>query len=116
MAARIVSWSGDEHRDIVSPNLSKTPSVMSFDSILSDKSEAFPSDQDAPRIAAMAESQPVNAAFQGIKPNGTRSSTSTTIYPETGAADNDGSFMRHNKYFFKDGNVTFLVCDVQPSN
>jgi hypothetical protein len=107
MATRIVSWSCDDH--IISPNLSKTPSVTSFDSILSDKSEASLGDQDAPRIAAMAESQPMNTASQVIEPNGTRTSTSTTIYPETGAADNDGSFMRHNKYFFKDGNVTFLV-------
>ena len=113
MATHIVSWGGDKH--IVSSNLSKTSSVTSFDSILSDKSEAFPSDQDAHRIATMAESQPMNAAFQVIKPNGTRSSTSTTIYPETGAADHNGSFMRHNKYFFEDGNVTFLVRDVQPS-
>jgi hypothetical protein len=107
MATRIVSWGGDKH--IVSSNRSKTPSVTSFDSILSDKSEASLGDQDAPRIAAMAESQPMNTASQVIEPNGTRTSTSTTIYPETGAADIDGSFMRHNKYFFKDGNVTFLV-------
>jgi hypothetical protein len=106
MATPIVSWSGDDH--ILSPNLSKTPSVTSFDSILSDKSEAS-LDQDVPRIVAMAESQHMNMASQVIEPDGTRTSTSTTIYPETGAADNDGSFMRHNKYFFKDGNVTFLV-------
>ena len=35
MATRIVSWSSDDY--ITSPNLSKAPSVMSFDSILSDK-------------------------------------------------------------------------------
>ena len=98
MATRIVSWSGDEH--IVSPNLSKTPSVISVNSILSDKSEGSPSDQGAPS--------------QVIGPNGIRTSTSTTIYPETDAADHYGSFMQHNKYFFKDGNVTFLVRDVQP--
>ena len=108
MATRIVSWGGDEH--IVSPNLSKTPSVFSVDSILSDKSETTPSDQGAP----MAEPQPTHTAFQVIQPNGTTTSTSTTIYPGTDAADHDGSFMRHNKYFFKDGNVTFLVRDVQP--
>ena len=109
MATRIVSWSGDEH--IVSPNLSKTPSVISVDSILSDKSEASEGDQSAPH---MAESQPTDTAFQVIEPNGTTTSTSTTIYPGTDAADHDGSFMRHNKYFFKDGNVTFLVRHVQP--
>ena len=107
MATRIVSWSGDEH--IVSPYLSKTPSVASFDSILSDKSDPSPGDQDAPHIAAMAEPQPMNTASQVIEPNGTRTSISTTMYPETGAADHDGSSVRHNKYFFEDGNVTFLV-------
>ena len=59
----------------------------------------------------MAESQPTQTASEVIEPNGTRRSTTTTIYPETSA---DDSFMRHNKYFFEDGNVTFLVRDVQP--
>ena len=110
MATRIVSWSGDEH--FVSPNLSKTPSVISVDSILSDKPEASPSDQGP----YMAESQPTHMASQVIGANGIRASTSisTAIYPGTDGADHDGSFMRHNKYFFKDGNVTFLVRDVQP--
>ena len=93
MATRIVSWSGDEH--IVSPNLSKTPSVISVDSILSDKPGASPSDQGAPFY--MAESEPTHTASQIIGPNG---------------INHDGSFMRHNKYFFKDGNVKFLVRDV----
>ena len=114
MATPIVSWSDPEH--IASPSLSKTPSVMFFDSILSDKSEASLGDQDAPRMVTMAESQPTHTASQVIEPNGTRTSTSTTIHPETDAADHDeSSFMRHNKYFFKDGNVSFLVRDVQPS-
>ena len=115
MATRIVSWSDAEH--IVSPSLSKTPSVMSFDSILSDKSDASLGDHGAPHMAAVpvAESQPTDTASQVIEPNGTRSSTSATIYPETDATDHDGSFVRHNKYFFKDGNVTFLVRDIQPS-
>ena len=110
MATRIVSWSGDEH--IISPNPLKTPSVISVDYILSDKFDASGGDQSAPR---MAESQPTHRAFQVIEPNGTRTSTSTistTICPETDAANHDGSFMRHNKYFFKDGNVTFLVRDL----
>jgi len=106
MATHIVSWSGDEHA--ISPNLSKTPSVISVDSILSDKPEASLGDQGAPR---MAKSHPTHTASQVIEPNGTR--TSTTIHPGTdAAADHDGSFMRHNKYFFKDGNVTFLVRDL----
>jgi hypothetical protein len=109
MANRIVSWSGDDH--IVSPNFSEASSVMSFDSILSDKPEASLGDGDrsASRMAAIAESQPVHTASQVIEPNGTRASTLTTTYPETDAADQNGSFVRHNKYFFKDGNVSFLV-------
>ena len=111
MANRIVSWGGDDH--IVSPHLSETSSVMSFDSIPSDKPEASLGDQGAPHMATMAESQPMHTASQVIEPNGTRTLTSTTIYPEADAADRDGSFMRHNKYFFKDGNVTFLVRYIQ---
>jgi len=103
---KVVSWSGDEHT--FSPNLSKTPSLISVDSILSDKSGASPSDQGP----HMAESQPPHTAFQVIEPSGTTTSKSTTIYPGTDGADHDGSFMRHNKYFFKDGNVTFLVDNV----
>ena len=109
MATRIVSWGGDDH--IISPNLSKTPSISSVDSILSDKPEASESDQSAPH---MAESQHTRRAFQVFEPNGARTSTSTTIYPGTDGTDHDGSFMRHDKYFFKDGNVTFLVRHVQP--
>jgi hypothetical protein len=112
MANPIVSWSGDDH--IISPNLSKTPSVMSFDSILSDKLDPSLGDQGAYRRPVMAESQPTQTTSQAIEPNGTRTSASTTIYPETDATNHDDSFRRHNKYFFKDGNVTFLVRDVQP--
>ena len=108
MATLLVSWSGDEH--ITSPNLLKIPSVISVDSILSDKPEASLGDQGSLR---MAKSHPTHTAPQVIEPNGTRISTSTTIYPGTNAAaDHDGSFMRHKKYFFRDGNVTFLVRDL----
>ena len=104
MATHIVSWSGDKH--IVSPNLSKTPSVISVDSILSDKFEVSPGVQGAHH---MAESQTTHTASKVVELNGSRTSTSTTIYPGTDVADHDGSFVRHNRYFFKDGNVTFLV-------
>ena len=108
MATRIVSWSDDDH--IISPNLSETSSVISFDSILSDKFEGSLGNHGTTH---MAESHPTHTASQVIEPNGTGTSTSTTIHPEIGAVDRDGSFMRHNKYFFKDGNVTFLVRDAQ---
>ena len=110
---RLVSWSGDDADEhIVSPNLSKAPSVVSVESILSDIPETSPSDHGAHR---MTESQPTRTASQAIEPSGARTSTSTTIYPRTDLPNQDGSFMRHNKYFFRDGNVTFLVRNVQPS-
>ena len=115
MANRIVSRSCDERRDIDSPNLSKTPSVTSFDSMLSDKFEASLGDQGAPHMATMAESQPTHMASQVIEPNGIRISTTIDKYPEADSADHESSFMRHDKYFFKDGNVKFLLRDVQSS-
>ena len=87
MATRIVSWSGDEH--IVSQNLSKTPSVISLDSILSDKPQVPPSDQGAPYVA---ESQLTHTASQVIGLNGIRTSTSTAIYPGTDAADHGATY------------------------
>ena len=114
MATRIVSWSGDDSEHIVSPNLSKTSSVVSVNSILSDKFETSLGALGAPR---MIEPQPTHTGSKVIEPNGTRTSTltSTTLYQGTDAADHNGSFRRHHKYFFKDGNVTFLVRDVQLS-
>ena len=38
-------------------------------------------------------------------------STSASTYPRDDAAD--ASFVRHHKYFFKDGNVTFLVSGIR---
>jgi len=104
MATRIVSWSGKEHT--VSPSLSKTPSMVSFDSILSDNSET-PSLQCAPHAV---ESWPPRVKYvtsQVIETSGTRTCASASMYPGGGATD--GSFVRHHRYFFKDGNVTFLV-------
>jgi hypothetical protein len=106
MATRIVSWGGNEH--IVSPSLSKTPSIVSVDSILTDKSQTSSAIQGAPRAA---ESRAKQVASQVIEPNGTRT-WRAGMYPGPDAAD--GSFARHNKYFFTDGNVTFLVRDVHP--
>jgi len=50
-----------------------------------------------------------------IEPSGSRacSSASVTVYPARGADAAEGSFIQHHKYFFKDGNVTFLVRDIQ---
>jgi hypothetical protein len=41
-----------------------------------------------------------------IEPSGSRASSSVSVYP--GADVAEGPFMRHHKYFFKGGNVTFF--------
>jgi hypothetical protein len=62
MAIPIVSSSGDDY--IVSPNLSETSSVISFDSVLSDKFEGSLGDQCSPRgrITPYAYTFPSNRA------------------------------------------------------
>jgi len=99
MASRIVSWGGNER--IASPTLVKTPSIVSVDAILRDTSPAV---QGTPHAA---QSRAMNTASQVIEPSRTKTWVSTSTYPEADAAD--GSFVRHPKYFFKDGNVAFLV-------
>jgi hypothetical protein len=102
MASRIVSWGGNE--PILSPNSSKTHSIVSADSILQDKHDTSPPVQGVPHVT---ESRAMNAVLQVIESSGTKTSTSTSTYPGADAAD--GSFTRHPKYFFEDGNVAFLV-------
>ena len=104
MATRIVSWGGNSHT--VSPSLSKTPSIVSVDSMLPDKPQAI---QSAPRAA---ESPVKQVASQVIELNETRTFTTAGMYPWSDTVD--GSFVKHHKYFFTDGNVTFLVRDVHP--
>ena len=108
MAAHIVSWGSNEK--IVSPMLSKTPSMISFDSLNSDDLEARLAVEGAPHATG---SQAKRTDSQVIEPSGCRASSSISVY--LGADGAEGSFKRHHKYFFKDGNVTFLVRDVQPS-
>ena len=102
--SRIVSWGGNHHWDIISRNLSKTLSIVSVDSIFQDKPDISPADHGAPYAGG---SRTMNMASQVIELSGTRTSTSTSTYPGADAAD--GLFVRHPKYFFKDGNVAFLV-------
>ena len=102
MAPRIVSWSDREIYK--SPALSNAASIISFDSTLSDlvpnhssmsvtASEAlrFPSDKFGARYSNLPE-----FSDDGRTPRG-------------GHATLDDSFVRHDAYYFKDGNVTFLV-------
>ena len=94
MATHVVSWGGNEH--IVS---SSTPSIVSMDSISSAVHEAAHSSRSPESWVTRTNSL--------TKPNGSETSTSST-YPGADATS-DGSFIRHHKYFFKDGNLTFLV-------
>ena len=108
MAVHIVSWGSNEK--IISPMPSKTTSVISFDSLNSDDLETRPAVEGAPHAT---ESQSKHTNSQVIEPSGSGTGSSVSVYPGADAAE--GSFKRHHKYFFKDGNVTFLVRGVQPS-
>ncbi len=104
MATRIVSWGDNEHT--VLPALSSTPSIVSVDSILPDKRETSSIFQEAPR----APESWVKRMSSLIEPSGSEMSTSATGSTHPPRADAaDDSFIRHHKYFFKDGNITFLV-------
>ena len=108
MTTRIVFWGSKEK--IVSPRLLKTPSMVSFDSLLSVNPETPPAVQGASHAT---ESQVKHTSPQAIGPSasGSRACSSVSVYP--GADTAKGSFIRHHKYFFRDGNVTFLVRDIQ---
>ena len=82
--------------------------MISFDSLLSDNPETPPADEGAPRATG---SQVKHTNSQVTEPSGTRAYSSVGVYP--GANATEGSFIRHHKYFFKDGNVTFLVRSIQ---
>ena len=84
-------------------------SIVSVDSILQDKPDTSPAVQGTPNAA---QSRTTNMASQVIELSGTRTWMSTSTCPWTGTAD--GLFVRHPKYFFKDGNVTFLVRVFRP--
>jgi len=107
MAAPIVTWGSKQK--IVSPSLSKTPSMISFDSLLSDNPELPLAVEGATHAN---ESQAKHTSSQAIEPSGSRAGSSVSVYPGSEAAG--ASFIRHHKYFFKDGNVTFLVRSIQP--
>ena len=93
----IVSWGRSEH--VISPVPSSTPSIVSVDSILSHELEDSSIVQEATGGPAR-ESLAKRMSSLFAEPSGNGASTADTA---------DDSFTRHHKYFFKDGNVTFLV-------
>ena len=101
MAPRIVSWSDQQQHisPLISPVLSRAASVVS-DSTFS-VSDMFQSHfQMSP-----AASETAGAQF-GANHTSLPDFLEDGNTPEIGP---DGSFLRHDVYFFKDGNVTFLV-------
>jgi len=98
MAPHIVTSGGDGHT--TSPVLSSTPSFVSARSILSDLPERSPGVQDTFHVAQSHQIQGVRSLV--IELSGGRKPTSTY-------GEGSTSFVRHHKYFFPDGNTTFLV-------
>jgi hypothetical protein len=101
MAPRIVSWS--DQKIHISPVLSSAASIVSFDSTFS-VSDTFGSHFQMSPTASEAPGAQFGPHY-----------TSLPDFPEDGKtpgvrdARPDDSFLRHDTYFFKDGNVTFLV-------
>ncbi|KAI9465239.1 hypothetical protein BJY52DRAFT_1183824 [Lactarius psammicola] len=102
MAPRIVSWSDNEI--CISPVLSSAASIVSFDSTFSDTypghSQMSPTASEAPGLPS-TEFRAKHTSLPGFSEEG-KMSRGVRATP-------DDSFIRHDAYFFKDGNVTFLI-------
>lgn len=98
MAPRIVSWRDRE--TCISPALSSAASIVSFDSTFSD---LYPSHSQMTPTApeALGPHSDQHTSFPGVLEEGRT--------PRGAHATLDDSFVQHDTYFFKDGNVTFLV-------
>ncbi|KAH9174991.1 hypothetical protein EDB89DRAFT_429439 [Lactarius sanguifluus] len=97
MAPHIIFWSDDEI--CMSPVLSSAASIVSFDSTFSD---TYPNYLQMSPTASEAPDLP-SSEFEAEH-------TSLPRFPEEGKATTpDDSFIQHDAYFFKDGNVTFLI-------
>jgi hypothetical protein len=101
MASRIVSWS--DNGICISPVPSSTASIVSFDSTFSDTAPSY-----SQMTLASEALKHFRAEFGDKNTSPPRFSEGST--PRGGHATSDESFVRHDTYFFKDGNVTFLVC------
>ncbi|KAI0295233.1 hypothetical protein BC826DRAFT_1008976, partial [Russula brevipes] len=90
MTSRMVSWRDNEPLVSTTPSSLSALSVFSIDSIVSNSHMITPKALEA------------RPAELGVKPKSS-----------LGGADpmTDDSFPRHDTYYFKDGNVTFLVGD-----
>ncbi|KAH8996881.1 hypothetical protein EDB92DRAFT_1539508 [Lactarius akahatsu] len=97
MAPHIVSWGWNEVKIAPVVTNGGTPSVVPIESLLSDPNAKSPIIIEA----STTESAATPASFLGVETCG-----STT--PD-GSRLQSNDYLRHSKYFFKDGNVTFLV-------
>lgn len=103
MVTHIVSWGANERT--IFPVVSSTkPSIVSIDSMLPCRRETSSIVQEAPHAAG---SYAKHMSPLQIESSGRKTSTSSSTYSRADACDD--SFIRHHKYFFKDGNITFLV-------
>jgi hypothetical protein len=95
----ITAWSlaGSDH--LISPASSSAPSIVSVDSILSDTHKK-------PLIINEIQATESQIMSKGVDLFGNKASFGK--YPGV-----DDSFIRHSKYFFADGNITFLVRDAR---
>ena len=100
MAHRIVSW-GD-HENCLSQVLSSAASVVSFDSTFSEM------DSTHSQMPSTASEAPElhSADFEATHHKGRKALRGEQATPD------DSYLVRHDEYFFEDGNVTFLVCCV----
>ncbi|KAF8270193.1 hypothetical protein EI94DRAFT_1659180 [Lactarius quietus] len=100
MARRFVSWSDIE----TSPVLSSAASMISFDSTFSDTHTRYlqmsPTASEAPSVLSN-ECRTKDIGLPRLSEEGK--------IPRRWLATLDDSFMRHDEYFFRDGNVTFLI-------
>ncbi|KAI0250026.1 hypothetical protein BJV78DRAFT_616049 [Lactifluus subvellereus] len=86
----IAPWKGDEICSSPTPSTASVASVVSIDSLFSDPDMISPTALETP-VPHQSEISCGSKTQAGIQ---------LTI---------DDSFLRHDKYFFKDGNITFLV-------
>ena len=101
MAPHVVSFGGT---DYISPVRSRSASIVTIDSILSDTYEISLSVPEAPRAAESRARAKGAMSCLMIEPGGGKT-------PGGSCPVVDDPFLRHEKYFFKDGNITFLVRD-----
>jgi hypothetical protein len=119
MATHIVAWGGGSANDsdyTLSPvasvsDISSTQasSIVSVDSIVRHKRTAT-SAVRAPGSESLAKCM----SSLSVEPSRNETETEITATTYSRVDLNDESFIRHHKYFFSDGNVTFLVSGSQP--